>query len=230
MGNTKAKRAATDTTMHDVPAKTMFRFRLRDLLLLTAWLSLCLSLGVCLELNTTGMVVAFVGCGLSIVGLLCGRLDRGILAALALYALCAVPSLTRVSVGSGHKPVAVQVMVSDLNAKRPIDGASITLHDLGAERELGSSRVPTLGRYTSDSDGSAIILLELPLTVHTTPCTESVRVHCSEWLQLRVDRSGYESVDCNLADRIGRSFKPNRKPLHVHIEMQPSEKPNTGGH
>jgi len=82
MGNTKAKWAATDTTMHDVPAKTMFRFRLRDLLLLTAWLSLCLSLGVCLELNTTGMAVAFVGCGLSIVGLLCGRLDREILAAL----------------------------------------------------------------------------------------------------------------------------------------------------
>ena len=213
--------------MHNVPTKTIFRFRLRNLLILTAWLSLCLSLGVCLELNTTGVVVALVGCGLSIVGLLCGRLGRGVLAALALYALCAVPSLTQVGVGDGHKTIAVPVMVSDLNTKRPIDGASITLHDLAAERELGSSRVPALGRYTSDSDGSAIVIVNLPLTVRTTLVTESVRLHCSEWLQLRVDCTGYESVDCNLADRIGPSFKPNRKSLHVHIEMRPSEKGNT---
>jgi hypothetical protein len=198
-----------------------FRFHLKDLFLFTLWVSVCLSLSTRLELNTTGIVIALVGFGLSLAGLLFGELGRGIAAALAIYALC-VPALVVVCVADGKSSVVTRIVVSDLNTKHPIGGASITLHDVEAQVEPPGGKTLPLGSYTTDADGSAVIVLELPFTARTTFFTHSARVYCHEWLRLRIESSGYESVDCSLADRIGRSFRPTRKPPAVHIEMRPS--------
>jgi hypothetical protein len=199
------------------------RFHLKDLLLFTVWVPVCLSLSTRLELNTTGVVIALVGFGLSLAGLLFGELGRGIAAASALYLLCAALVFSRVGIGDGQSNVATRVVVSDLTTKHPIGGASITLHDLSAELETAGGKTLPLGSYTADADGSAIIVLELPLTVRTTLFTHSARVYCSQWLRLKVESRGYESVDCSLADRIDRSLRPTRKPPAVHIEMRPCD-------
>ncbi len=198
-----------------------FRFHLKDLFLFTVWVSVCLSLSTHLELNTTGIVIALVGFGLSLVGLLFGKLGRGIAAALAIYALC-VPALVVVCVADGKSSVVTRILVSDLNTTHPIGGASITLHDLSAELEPAGGKSLPLGSCTTDADGSAVIALELPFTARTTFFTHSARVFCSQSLRLKVESRGYESADCSLADRIGRSFRPTTKPPAVHIEMRPS--------
>jgi hypothetical protein len=206
-----------------------FRFYLKDLFLFTLWVSLCLSLSTRLELNTAGIVIALVGLGLSLAGLLFGELGRGIAAASALYLLCAAVASLDLAVGDGRSNVATRVVVSDLNTKHPIRGASITLHDLSAEVETAGGKSLPLGSYTTDADGGATIVLELPFAAYTTVFTHSARVYCSEWLRLKVECSGYNSVDCSLADRIGRSFRPTRKPPAVHIEMRPSGVRQSGG-
>ena len=115
----------------------MLQFRLKDLLLLHAWFAVCLSLSVCLELNAAGIAVVLVGFGLSIVGLLFGRLGSGIMAALAVYALCAVPCIVQVEVGDGRRQHRCSCYGYRLSSKQPTSGASITLHDLSAESKLG---------------------------------------------------------------------------------------------
>jgi len=200
-----------------------FRFYLKDLFLFTLWVSLCLSLSTRLELNTTGIVIALLGFGLSLAGLLFGELGRGIAAASALYLLCAAVAYLDLAVGDGRSNVATRVVVSDLNTKHPIRGASITLHDLSAELETAGGKSLPLGSYTTDADGSAIIAFDLRFAARTTLFTHSARVYCSQWLRLKVESRGYESVDCSLADRIDRSLRPTRKPPAVHIEMRPCD-------
>jgi hypothetical protein len=201
----------------------MLQFRIKDLLVFTAWIAVCLSLLAFLELNTAGIVVGLVGWGVSLVGLLFGRVGRGIIVAAAIYAICAL-GLTRVAVGDGYFAVTIEIVVCDLNTGRRIGCASIALRDLSAELERGPDMTSVFGVHVSDVEGKAVAVLRLPLTVHTTLFTESERVNCDKWLYLRIERTGYEGVDCYLADRIGRSFRPTNKPFHIRIEMQRAEK------
>ena len=186
-----------------------WQFSLRQLLAVTAGLSVFFSAVAYAGVLGAAVLLGLAGAYLTCAGLWSGR--RGPIAiGVTLFVLSlflGIP-LCQVAFWDGSKNVALQFVVVDAAAERPIDGASVRIRDISTGAQYPKLPVPVGERgieAKTGRDGAVTLTERFPASGRDSPFQHTGKVHFLQEYWLQVSSPGYETLLIPLCECAGKA-------------------------